>query len=114
MKRLAVKDYILPMPRHIYYVHEVGEYTTTLPDNRVDFDTYDIVITEKQEKFDREPYARNNFKNLPSQVTKFINEFGTYPTNEMYIDWYEFKSACYHLAVENGHADIDLAINMIL
>lgn len=114
MKRLAVKDYILPMPRHIYYDYEAGEYTTVQPPNTVDYDTYDIVMTEKQEKFDKEPHARNNFKNLPSQVTRYVNEFGEPPTNDMFIDWYEFKSACYHAAVENGHADIDLVINSVL
>lgn len=111
MSRIYLKDYMQGAPRVIFYDYDNEVYTTDMPDNSINFDVYEIVMTPIQAKFDKDPTSRNNFKGMPNNVSVYKD---AYSDNTLYLYWNDYKSELYRQYCNTGRTDIDLALNVVL
>lgn len=110
--RIPMKNYMQPVPHVIYYIHDTDAYTSIEPDNTVDYDVYELVMNEFQERFDNNPCDRKNFKNTPREVSQYHNPYEN--TSDIYLYWNDYKSSLYNQYVKNGVISIDLALKQSL
>ena len=109
MGRISMENYMKPVPRYIFYDYTTEKYTTNEPTNDHDYDVFELEITERQKRFDKDPTSRENFKNTPSEVSKYKNVFGF--GFEIYLYWNDYKSSLYNQYMKTGKTSIDLALN---
>lgn len=110
--RISMKNYMKPVPRTIYYIHDTNTYTTKEPNNAVNYDVYELQITKHQKRFDHNPCDRKNFKNTLKEVSVYRNIYEN--TADIYLYWNDYKSSLYRQYCSNGITSIDLALNQSL
>lgn len=107
--RISMASYMQPVPCVIYYIYDTNTYTSTEPDNTVDYDVYELQMNEYQQRFDKNPCDRKNFKHTPREVSIYHNPYEN--TSDIYLYWNDYKSSLYNQYVKTGKTSIDLALN---
>lgn len=111
------KDYMVPVPRVIYYDCEIERYTITQPDNTHDYEVFDLVLNKLQDDYDNDLTNRKYYRNNLSQHSKYINPYDANQyTNTIHLDWFDWRSSLFHIYTDYGSVTdyIDIALNNAL